>query len=310
MANNKIVAAFVATIAASLCCVTPVLAVLAGTSSLATSFSWMEPYHNYLVGLTVLVLIYAWWDKLKSKSKDMECACDETSGFFSSKKFLAIVTLFAIVMLTFPQWGYGYFKTEEGCKTCVVEEKEATPVFETKKLVIEKKKPVIENHTEAKNELPVFQYMREEKANPTACNQKACAGTGRIEVDTLMNKAKADVEEMSPVVLKKMIDNEDDFILLDVREAEQRAEGAIYADESMMVTRGNLEFDIMNKIKNKDAVIVTYCRSGGRGLFAAQTLKHLGYQNTYNLQGGLKGWARAGFPFDTGLGVVVKVTEE
>lgn len=303
MANKKIVASLVATIAASLCCVTPVLAVIAGSSSLATSFSWMEPYHNYLVVLTVLILMYAWWDKLRVKRKDMECACDETPGFFSSKKFLTIVTLFSIIMLTFPQWGYSYFKTEKACNTCAVEVKEETPVAE-------KKIPVVENHREAKKDLPVFKYMAEEKANPTPCNQKVCTGTGRIEVDTLMNQAKAEVEEMSPVVLKKMIDNEDDFILLDVREAEQRAEGAIYADESIMVTRGNLEFEIMNKIKNKDAVIITYCRSGGRGLFAAQTLKHLGYKNTYNLKGGLKGWARAGFPFDNGFGVVRQVTEE
>ena len=303
MVNKKIIAALIATITASLCCVTPILAALAGASSLATSFSWMEPYHNYLVGLTLLVLLYAWWDKLKPKSKDIECACDEAPGFFSSKKFLALVTLFSIVMLTFPQWGYSYFKTEEACKTCVVEEKEETPV-------VEKKMPVIENHREAKQELPVFKYMADERAHPTACNQKACTGSGRREVDALMDQAKDEVEEMSPVVLKRMIDNEDDFILLDVREAEQRAEGAIYADETLMVTRGDLEFEIMNKIKNKDAVIVTYCRSGGRGLFSAQTLKHLGYQNAYNLKGGLKGWARAGFPFDNGLGVVVKVTEE
>lgn len=303
MAYKKIVASLVATIAASLCCVTPVLAVIAGSSSLATSFSWMEPYHYYLVGLTVLILVYAWWDKLRVKHRDIECACDETPGFFSSKKFLSMVTFFSVIMLTFPQWGYSYFKTEEACKTCTVEVKEETPA-------VKKKIPMVENHAETKKNLPVFKYMAEEKAHPTPCNQKACTGTGRIEVDTLMNQAKSEVEEMSPVVLKKMIDNEDDFILLDVREAEQRAEGNIYADESMMITRGNLEFEIMNKIKNKDAVIITYCRSGGRGLFAAQTLKRLGYKNTYNLKGGLKGWARAGFPFDNGFGVVRQVTEE
>jgi rhodanese-related sulfurtransferase len=66
----------------------------------------------------------------------------------------------------------------------------------------------------------------------------------------------------------------------------------------------------MNKIKNKDTVIVTFCRSGGRGLFAAQALKRLGYTNTYNLKGGLKAWVGAGFPFDNGLGTVVQVVDE
>jgi len=269
MANKKILATIIATVAASLCCVTPVLAILAGSSSLATTFSWMEPYHEYLVGFTILVLLYAWWDKLKPKSDDIECACDEKTGFFSSKLFLAIVTIFVIVMLTFPKWGYSYFDVKADCNTCTT--------------------------------VP---------SSPTPYSEKACAGSGRQEIDSLMRNARAEVEEMSHVVLKKMIDNEEEFILLDVRESEQRAEGTIYTDEIIALTRGDLEFEIMNKIKNKDAVIITYCRNGGRGLFAAQTLKHLGYANTYNLKGGLKAWARAGFPFDNGLGVVVKVMDE
>ncbi|MBA1421330.1 MAG: sulfurtransferase [Epsilonproteobacteria bacterium] len=152
--------------------------------------------------------------------------------------------------------------------------------------------------------------MSDEYANPTPYKQKACAGSGRPEIDALMRTARGTVEEMSPMVLKKMIDNEDEFILFDAREEKQRSEGEIYADDVIEMTRGNLEFEIMNKLKNKDAVIVTYCRSGGRGLFAAQTLKKLGYKNVYNLKGGLKAWATAGLPFDNGLGVVVKVNAE
>lgn len=324
MVNKKILATIIATVAASLCCLTPVLAILAGSSSLAMSFSWMEPYHEYLVGLTILVLLYAWWDKLKPKSDDMECACVEKTGFFSTKLFLAIVTIFVIAMLTFPKWGYSYFDIKSDCNACATEIKTTAPVRVDKassacaasencdspnqsKISDQRlatKKPV---NSEA---LPVFKYMSEEKANPTPYNEKACAGSGRQEIDVLMRNARAEVEEMSPVVLNKMIENEEEFILLDVREIEQRAEGSIYADESISLTRGDLEFEIMNKIKNKDTVIITYCRSGGRGLFAAQVLKHLGYANTYNLKGGLKAWARAGFPFDNGLGVVVKVKDE
>ena len=57
--NKSIFTIMGATIAASLCCVTPVLAVLAGTSSLATSFSWLAPYHLYIVVFTILFLVYA-----------------------------------------------------------------------------------------------------------------------------------------------------------------------------------------------------------------------------------------------------------
>ena len=307
MADKKITATLLATLAASLCCVTPVLAVLAGTSSFAGTFSWMEPYRGYLAGLAVLVLLYAWWDKLRPKKGAPECACDETgkSAFFSGKIFLAIVTLFVIAMLSFPQWGYGYVETQNACSSCVVEVKESAP---------EQAEPVsgkeFSPRAEEKKEPPVVKYMSDEKANPTACNQIACSGTGRPEVDALMSKARGEVEEMSPAVLKKMLDNEEDLIILDIRGASQHAEGEIYADKYYAIERGDLEFEIMNMIKDKDALVITYCRTGSRGLFAAQTLKHLGYKNAYNLAGGLQGWARAGYPFENGLGIVLKVEEQ
>lgn len=65
MIDKKVLTGVFAAIGASLCCITPVLAVLAGSTGLASSFSWMEPFRPYLIALTVLVLTYAWWDKLK-----------------------------------------------------------------------------------------------------------------------------------------------------------------------------------------------------------------------------------------------------
>ena len=94
-------------LAASLCCITPVLAFVAGTSGIASSFSWMEPLRPYLIGFTVLVLGFAWYQKLKPvKETDIECDCetDEKPSFWQSRRFLGIVTVFAAVMLTFPYY--------------------------------------------------------------------------------------------------------------------------------------------------------------------------------------------------------------
>jgi mercuric ion transport protein len=64
--NNKgWVAGLLTAVAASLCCITPVLALLGGASGLASSFSWMEPFRPFLIGLTVLVFAFAWYQKLK-----------------------------------------------------------------------------------------------------------------------------------------------------------------------------------------------------------------------------------------------------
>tara|TARA_R110001583_G_scaffold13031_2_gene56915 strand:- start:9174 stop:9782 length:609 start_codon:yes stop_codon:yes gene_type:complete len=105
--NNLVGAGVLSAIAASLCCVTPVLALFAGTTSMASSFSWMEPFRPYLIGLTLLVLAFAWYQKLKPKTKEeIECACeeDEKPPFMQSKTFLGVVTFFAIIMLAFPYY--------------------------------------------------------------------------------------------------------------------------------------------------------------------------------------------------------------
>lgn len=73
MDNQKrlLSAGILTAIAASLCCITPVLALLVGTSGIASSFSWMEPFRPYLIGFTILVIGYAWYQKLKPVKKKM-----------------------------------------------------------------------------------------------------------------------------------------------------------------------------------------------------------------------------------------------
>ena len=113
--ENKLIGASLLTaITASLCCITPVLALIAGTSGIASTFSWIEPFRPYLIGLTILVLGFAWYQKLKHRKViDCECETDEKPKFIQSKKFLGIVTVFAIVMLTFPYYsGIFYPNTE------------------------------------------------------------------------------------------------------------------------------------------------------------------------------------------------------
>jgi phage shock protein E len=133
---------------------------------------------------------------------------------------------------------------------------------------------------------------------------------GQAESEKLISAAKTEAGEMAPKQLKEMLDGSKKVIVMDIREENQRAEGEIYAPSTMAITRGNLEFEVLNKIKDKNAVIVTYCRGGSRGALAAQTLKKLGYVNATNLKGGLKGWAEEGYPIETGLGVTLLTKEQ
>ncbi|APA66041.1 mercuric transport protein MerTP [Maribacter sp. 1_2014MBL_MicDiv] len=106
ISEKKLVGTTIITaIAASLCCITPILALLAGTSGIASTFSWIEPFRPFLIALTLLILAIAWYQILKPKKQKIDCECeDEKSKFINSKKFLLLVTLFAGLMLAFPYY--------------------------------------------------------------------------------------------------------------------------------------------------------------------------------------------------------------
>jgi len=108
--NNLLGLGFLTAITASLCCITPVLALIAGTSGMASSFSWMEPFRPYLIGLTIVVLAFAWYQQLKPK-KDIECDCDteDKPKFIKSKLFLGLVSVFALVMMAFPYYADAFY---------------------------------------------------------------------------------------------------------------------------------------------------------------------------------------------------------
>lgn len=96
--------------AASLCCITPILALFAGASGIASAFSWIEPARPYLIGATILILAFAWYQKLKTDKSNMDCCVvDEKPKFLKSKAFLGLVTIFALLMLAFPYYSKVFF---------------------------------------------------------------------------------------------------------------------------------------------------------------------------------------------------------
>lgn len=109
--SNAAYTGIISAIAASICCITPVLASIAGTSGIASTFSFVEPLRPYLIGLTLLALAFAWYQKLKPKSQDeIDCACeDDKPKFIQSKTFLFLVTIFAGMMLAFPYYSHLFY---------------------------------------------------------------------------------------------------------------------------------------------------------------------------------------------------------
>ena len=109
--DNKLLGTGLLTaIASSLCCITPVLAIVAGSSGLASTFSWLEPFRPYFIGMTVLVLGFAWYQKLKPEQKiDCNCETNQKPNFMQTKSFLGIISVMTVLLLSFPTYAHIFF---------------------------------------------------------------------------------------------------------------------------------------------------------------------------------------------------------
>ncbi len=97
-------------ITASLCCITPLLALVVGTSGMAATFSWIEPFRPYFIGIAVFTLGFAWYQKLKLKKQaDCDCETEEKKNFLQTNTFLGIVTLFAVTMISLPHYAHIFY---------------------------------------------------------------------------------------------------------------------------------------------------------------------------------------------------------
>ena len=83
---------------------------------------------------------------------------------------------------------------------------------------------------------------------------------------------------------------------LDCREPKEYKSGHIPG--AVNIPRGLLEFKIGAKISDKNAQIIMYCKSGGRGCLACESIGKMGYKNVKNMDGGWKAWAKAGYPVE------------
>jgi copper chaperone CopZ len=118
-----------AALAASLCCITPVLALFSGATGIASTFSWLTPYRPYLIGLTIAILAFAWYQKLKPKRADIDCACEtKKPSFWQGKTFLAMVTVLAFLLMAFPKYAQVFYPKAEKKEVIVVDKSDIQTV--------------------------------------------------------------------------------------------------------------------------------------------------------------------------------------
>jgi rhodanese-related sulfurtransferase len=112
------------------------------------------------------------------------------------------------------------------------------------------------------------------------------------EYKKLVEEAKREIKEIDPAELQRMQCAQENFTLIDVREPDEVAEGAIAGAKAL--PRGQLEYKIDTITADKEQPIVCYCGGGGRSALAAQSLQKMGFKNVKSLAGGYKGWKESG----------------
>ncbi len=117
-----------------------------------------------------------------------------------------------------------------------------------------------------------------------------------------VSAARAQIKEVAPDALQKMLAEAPNVLLVDVRESSEHEQGHI--QNAHLVPRGILEAAAdMNYPKHdellytsRDKPVVLYCATGGRSALAALTLQMMGFKDVYSLAGGFMKWQESGCP--------------
>jgi rhodanese-related sulfurtransferase len=114
----------------------------------------------------------------------------------------------------------------------------------------------------------------------------------------LVNDAKRRVKETNVADVKRRMDAGEKFVLVDVREESEWAQG--HLPGAIHLGKGIIERDVEQRVPEAEAKIILYCGGGFRSALAADNLQKMGYTNVESMDGGWKGWIGAGLPTQKG----------
>jgi rhodanese-related sulfurtransferase len=92
--------------------------------------------------------------------------------------------------------------------------------------------------------------------------------------------------------------NHENAIILDVRQESEYVNGHII--NSIHIPLNNLANKISSLEKYRNRPIIANCMTGNRSSSACRTLKKHGFENVYNLKGGVMAWQNANLPLKKG----------
>jgi sulfur-carrier protein adenylyltransferase/sulfurtransferase len=93
--------------------------------------------------------------------------------------------------------------------------------------------------------------------------------------------------EISVTEVKSKLDNDEDFVLIDVREQAEYDMCRIIGSKLIPLS----EFEVRMSEIPKDKELVIHCKMGGRSAQAQSALLEQGWENVLNMTGGINAWA-------------------
>ena len=94
-------------------------------------------------------------------------------------------------------------------------------------------------------------------------------------------------EQITAEEAKKIMDSGEEHIILDTREQDEFDQGHIPG--AILIPYTEIEHKAIERLPDKDKLILVYCRSGRRSKIAAESLAKLGYTNVKEF-GGIIDW--------------------
>lgn len=95
--------------------------------------------------------------------------------------------------------------------------------------------------------------------------------------------------EIDVQTVKGLLDSEEGFLLLDVRQIEEYETAKI--DGSTLIPMGELGQRIDELEPHRGGRIVVHCHHGGRSMQVTQALRSHGFDKAQNMGGGIDAWS-------------------
>ena len=95
--------------------------------------------------------------------------------------------------------------------------------------------------------------------------------------------SKANYHQIDGQSALDMMNNETDYIIIDVRTESEYQQGHI--KNAINIPNESIDESVSEILTNKDQLLLVYCRSGNRSKQASEKLAKLGYSNIYEFGG-------------------------